>query len=392
MQSSVSGRTALVGIGETGYLRDSGRLPDDLLIDACSRAIADAGLRPADIDAIIPPPGFISAEELGAHLGIPGLRYSATVHLGGASPVAALLTAAMAIATGLASTVLIVAGWNGYSALRPRPGAIRPRVRKDNGVLVSQTPDFYVPYGLRTPAQVYSLFLTRYKALYGISDDAAATIALTTRRHANRNSLALMKDVQLTREEYDAAARIAGPLRKFDCCLETDCAAAVVLTGIDRARDLPHRPVLYLGGAQGHPYPGDEIASRDDVMRIGLQTAAPQALAMAGIEARDADFLQIYDCFTYVVLMQLEALGLAEPGGAGKFVENGAIDIGGRYPVNTHGGLLSQGHAWGMNHVAEAVKQLRGKADSQVTGASLGIVTGFGDLADGSIAVLGVGD
>jgi acetyl-CoA acetyltransferase len=392
MESPVAGKAALVGIGETGYFRDSGRLPGDLLTDACARAIADAGLRPADIDGIIPPPGFISAEEVGAHLGIADLRYCATVHLGGASPVAALLTAAMAIVTRVASTVLVVAGWNGYSALRPRLGVARPRIRKDNGALVSQTPDFYVPYGLRTPAQVYSLFLTRYKEVYGVPDAAAASVALTTRQHANRNSLALMKDVELTQEEYDAAPRIAGPLRKFDCCLETDCAAAVVLTSIERARDLPHRPVLYLGGAQGHPYPGDEITSRKDLLTIGLTSAAPRALAMAGVAATDADFLQIYDCFTYVVLMQLEALGLAEPGGAGELASNGTTGIGGRYPVNTHGGLLSQGHAWGMNHVAEAVKQLRGCADMQLPRASLGIVTGFGDLADGSIAVLGAGD
>jgi acetyl-CoA acetyltransferase len=383
---------ALVGIGETGYLRDSGRLPDDLLTDACARAVADAGLKPADIDGIIPPPGFVSAEEIAAHLGVPNIRYSATTHMGGASPVAALLTAAIAIATGTATTVLVAAGWNGYSALRPRPGVVRPRIRKDNGALASETPDFYVPYGLRTAAQVYSLFLTRYKAYYDIPDDAAATVALTTRQHAHRNSLALMKDEKLTREDYDAAPWIAGPLRKFDCCLETDCAAAVVLTSTERARDLPQRPVLYLGGAQGHPYPGDEITNRRDATQIGLHTAAPEALAMAGIQVSDVDFLEIYDCFTYVVLMQLEALGLAEPGGAGEFVKDGTIELGGRYPLNTHGGLLSQGHAWGLNHVAEAVKQLRGTADAQVAGASVGLVTGFGDLTDGSIAVLGAGD
>lgn len=387
-KSILPGKAAIVGIGETSYVRGSDKSILQLTLQASMDAIKDAGLKPSDIDGIIPPPGFVAWDEIAAHLGVPNVRYTSCPQMGGASPTAAIITGAMAIACGMAETVLVPIGWNGYSALRPRPDA-KPNNRRFSAAFFQTVKNYYAPYGLRSAAWWYSLYLQRYVKHYNVPPEAAGAVALACRKHAQLNDKALMRDRPMTMEDYLASEYISEPLRKLDCCVETDCAAAVVLTSVNRARDLPHVPVTIIGGAEGHPNRPDELINRKDVLNLGLDLAAPRAFAMAGVKPTDMDFLQIYDCFTHVVLLELEALGFAERGGAADFVKNGNIELGGKYPVNTHGGMLSQGHCWGMNHIVEATRQLRHEAGkSQVADCELGLVTGYGDLGDGSIAIL----
>jgi acetyl-CoA acetyltransferase len=378
----------IVGIGETDYCRKpgSGLSQLALQLQASSRAIAEAGLKASEIDGIMPFPNLGRAEEFAANLGCENLRYAATIHMGGAAPAASLQAAAMAVNTGMANYVLLPAGWNGFSGARVRQTVAQDVSSIPGGAIAR---DYYLPFGFTAPPQWYSVLARRHMHEFGTRSEQLGAIALAMRKHAQLNPKALMNGKPMTLDDYMASPMLADPYRFFDCCLETDGGAAVVVTSAERARDLATRPVRILAAACGQPYPADEITNRRDIFKTGLTIAAPEAFGQAGITPADVDFAMIYDCFTFEVLQQLEEVGFCKRGEGGPFVEGGRIELGGELPVNTHGGLLSEAHVLGMSHIVEAVRQLRGDlGERQVKDAQVGVVTGWGDFGDGSLALL----
>jgi acetyl-CoA acetyltransferase len=379
---SLKGKGAITGVGDTRYSRNSGRSVTALQMEASLAAIRDAGLDPKEIDGIITyhGPGVV-AEDFITNFGIPDLRFSANTPLGGASSVAAVQCAVGMVAAGVCKHVLIPLGRNGSSG-----GRIGMRVREMPQFKV--VGEFEMPLGAIAPAQLYAPMARRHMELYGTTSRQLAEIAVSTRHNAILNGNAMMTK-PLSIEEHQASRMISDPLRLYDCSLESDGAAALVVSSAERARDMAKPRIEILGIAEGHPDSPSAITQRPDMTRLGVAKAAPRAFAMAGVSHDDIDVAEIYDCFTYIVMCQLEDLGFCKKGEGGPFVASGAIRLDGKLPINTHGGLLSQAHMAGMNHIVELVRQLRGEAGrAQVKDAEVGLVTGYGDMGDGTVAIM----
>lgn len=390
MGESGRSRACIVGIGETKYGRDKTASHTNLglQLEASLRAIEDAGLSRRDIDGIMPFQNLANAEELVANLGCDRIRFAAMVAMGGATPVASLALAADVLAAGRASAILIPAGIAAFSGPRMRELVLDP-ARLPGGVLAG---DYYFPHGYTAPMQWYAVMAKRHMYEFGTSRAQLGAVAVAMRKHAQRNPNAVMCGKPMTMADYLKSPMFADPYQMLDCCLETDGAGAFVVTTEERARDLAKPIVRLEAGAAAQPHPADEITNRRDLFETGLGRAAPEAFGRAGVRPADLDFAMIYDCFTFELIHQVEELGLCKRGEGGPFVEGGRIELGGELPVNTHGGLLSEAHVVGINHVIEAVKQLRGVCgERQVANAELGVVTGWGDFGDGSVAILSRG-
>ena len=377
-------KACVTGVGETTYMRGSTQTAFELQIEASLKAIADAGLDPKQIDGVIPI-GIVSAtaEDFIDNFGIPDLRFSALVPHGGASPVMALQCAAAAVAAGVCNHVLIAFGRNVTGAAATKAGARIHTMPQFHYVT-----EFEYPIGNAAPAQIYAPMAQRHMAMYGTKVSHFGEVAVAHRQHALLNDNAVMKK-PMTLQDHANSRMIADPFRLFDCSLESDGGAACIVSAAERASDLKHRRVFISGTAAGHPDQPGAITQRPDMTSLGIAKAAQRAFHMAGVTHADIDVAEIYDCFTYAVIRQLEDLGFCKKGEGGPFVEGGRLRLDGALPTNTHGGLLSQAHVWGLNHIVELVHQLRGNAGrAQVKDAEVGLVTGYGDLGDGAVAIM----
>ena len=372
---------SITGVGETIYTRGpAARSSLALQLEAALAAVHDAGLQPGDIDGIVPSSvGSATAEDFIENFGLKDLRFSATVPMGGASAVAGLQLAQAVIAAGICRHVLLVVGRDG------RSGNIGARVRATPQFRT--VAEFETPSGAFAPVELYAPMARRHMEIYGTRSEDFAHVAVTMRQHAIGHPNALMK-TPITVADHQASRMIADPFRLLDCSLESSGAAAVIVSAKGCAADLRQRPVHLMAAAESHPDSPSSITQRPDLLQLGIAKAASRAFAQAGITRADIDVAAIYDCFTYILLCQLEDLGFCAKGEGAAFVRDGNIALGGQLPVNTHGGLLSQAHMVGMNHIVELVRQLRGQGANQVIGAEIGLVTGYGDMGDGSIAIL----
>lgn len=374
-------KAAVVGVGATRYYRRGQSLPQTRVELACKAilsALDDAGLTVEDVDGFAYYSGGMDTALLAQILGVPEVRFTATLTGGGGGSAGAVGLAAAGIVSGHAEVVVTVLALQQAAS---RYGAIYGG--GGGPYSAPQTPemDFIAPYGLVGPGQTFAILARRHMHLYGTRREHFAEVAVSTRANASRRESALFRE-PLTPDDYFAAPMLADPLCLYDFCMESDGAVACVTTSVERARDLRHPPVEVLASAHGgHGRWGQAILwfnmPDEYFASSGHRPLAGRLYGMAGVGPEDIDVAEIYDHFSPMVLMQLEDYGFCPIGEGGRFVEGGRIRWpGGELPVNTHGGNLSEAYIVGMTHVKEAVEQIRGTAVNQVKGAELALVTG----------------
>lgn len=366
--STLLDRTAIAGIGSTEFSKDSGRSELQLALEACKSALDDAGIAPAQVD------GFVSYSmdssptiEVARGLGCENVTFFSLVDYGGGAAAATVLHAAMAVATGVANTVVC------YRAFNERSGQ-----RFGNAMSVEgMAPDarathysWYLPFGLMTPASWVAMFARRYMHYAGATSLDFGRIAVADRKHAATNPQAWFYGKPITLEDHQQSRWIVEPLHLLDCCQESDGAQAFVVTSVERARDLPSTPAVIRAAAQGSARDQHSMTSyyrpADERFLPEMGLVARQLWSETGLTPQDIQTAMIYDHFSPFVLCQLEEFGFCRYGEAKEFISDGAIEMGGRLPINTHGGQLGEAYIHGMNGIAEGVRQVRGTAVNQV--------------------------
>ncbi len=375
--TSLSGRVAIAGVGETEVGKVPGVTATQMYAKACRLAVQDAGLTRQDIDGVITAnswsePHYYHAEWMAEYLGM-SPRFCQTVGTGGGTITACLRHAASAIVTGVCHTVLIAAADNWLSAFS----------REKMVELMAANaghPQFEVPYGSFVPA-LYALFANAHMQRYGSTVEQYAGVAVTARKHAALHPGAQMRE-PITVTDVLESKRVAEPLHLLDCALISDGGAALVVTAAERAADLKSRAVYLVGIGEAHQH--EHVSQAVRLTETAATESGARSFEMAQLSPADIDVAMLYDPFTPAVVMFLEDLGFCARGEGGGFVEAGEIELGGRLPVNTNGGLLSYAHPGNPGALllaVEAVRQLRGECgDRQVSDARTALVHAEGGI------------
>lgn len=375
-EPNISGRAAIVGLGATEFSKNSGRTELRLAMEATLAALADAGIDPSEVE------GFSSYSvdkvpeyEIARLLGAKSVKFFSQIPHGGGAACAPVLHAAMAVATGLAKTVVVYRAMNERSWYRFGTGSYG----------FGSTPIFdnvnygwYMPHGFHTPAAWVGMFARRYMHRYGATSEDFGRVAVAVRDFAATNPAAFFYQKPITLAEHQASKWIAEPLHLLDCCQESDGAVAMVITSSERARDMKNKPVVIKAGSQGITEGQQSMTSffREDITGLPeMGVVARELYAQSGLGPQDFQTAVIYDHFTPFVLAQLEEFGFCPRGEAKEFVRAGHHARGGKLPINTHGGQLGEAYIHGFNGVAEAVRQVRGTAVNQVADVRNVLVT-----------------
>jgi len=375
MPTTLSNEACIVGIGQTEFSKNSGRSELQLACEAVKAALDDCGLDAAKVDGLTSFTMDTSDEvEIAQSVGLGDLTFYSRIPYGGGAAIGVIQQAVMAVATGVANYVVVYRAFNERSGRRYSTGIGEGIVTAD---LLHWS--WYLPFGLLTPASWVAMFTRRYMHEYGCSSLDLAQVAVSARKHAVNNPNAFFYGKQLSVEEHQSSRMIADPLRLFDCCQESDGGCACVVTTPERARDLAATPALVRGVAEAAARGQENMTSfyRDDISYLPeMDLVAKQVYQQSGLAAADVDAAVIYDAFTPIVLWQLESWGFCGRGEAKDFIKDGALELGGRLPANTHGGQLSEAYIHGMNGVNEGVRLIRGDSVNQPAKNDHVLVTG----------------